>query len=209
MSQSSNRLTRIFSEEELSDVKNSIKAALTKVTPFTTNVGEEEIPSLIKVGDGDKVLIADCLVESKEADEFLPPYFKMATVKTSDTLHDQLFELEDVLFDAYLLVRRNRMLAGSEALAGVSTFYAYIKTAAISKNKVATAVAMFKRLQEYYQKRADVAKAKKRQREADKAALEANKAAIEAERTAEKAALEAEKAALQAENTALKATKGK
>ena len=33
MSQSTNRLTRIFSEEELSDVKNTIKSALTKVAP--------------------------------------------------------------------------------------------------------------------------------------------------------------------------------
>jgi hypothetical protein len=182
MAQEENRLSRIFKDEEHADVKSTIKSLFAKVAPFTVNVSEDEVPGLLKVGDGDKVLTADCLTESKEAIEFLPPYFKMADVQTSDTLHDQLYELEDAAFDFYQHVRRNRMLAGSEASSGVSTFYAFIKTAATGKIQKPTAVSMFKRLQSYYAKRADTAKAKKKKEEAAKVAAEA-------ERAAEKAAL--------------------
>ncbi len=182
MSQEGNRLTRIFTEDELSDVKSTIKSVSTKLSSFTVNVDDKEVLSLLKVGDGDKVLTADCLSEGKEAEGFLPPYFKMADIQTSDTLHDQLYELEDALFDLYQHTRRNRMLAGSEASSGVSTFYALVKIAATAKNKIAEAVAMFKRLQGYYMKRAETAKANKRKKEAEKLAAEDV-------RTAEKAAL--------------------
>ena len=172
MSQTGNRLTRIFTDEELTDVKTAVKSVTNKLSPFLTNVTEEEVPSLLKVGDGDKVLTSDCLSESREAEHLLPPVFKMTNVQVSDTLHDQLYEIEDGLFELYLTVRRNRMLAGSEALGGVSTFYAYIKTAATGKDKLPDAVAMFKSLQGYYLKRLEASKAQKRKAEAEKLAVE-------------------------------------
>ena len=180
MGQDGNRLTRVFTEDELNDVKTTIKSVAAKLSSITVNVSEEEIATLSRVGDGDKVLIADCLSEAKEAQHLLPPYFKTADIQTSDTLHDQIYEVEDALFELYQHVRRNRMLAGSEASSGVSTFYALIKTAATSKNKLAEAVAMFKRLQGYYMKRLDTSKAKKRKEEAEKVAADKERAAEKA-----------------------------
>jgi hypothetical protein len=81
----------------------------------------------------------------------------------------------------------------------VSIFYALIKAAATPKNKMPTAIAMFKRLEEYYQKRSDTAKAKKRDADAKKEKAEAEKKEAEAAFLAEKAALLAEKEALLAQ----------
>lgn len=194
MSQEGNRLKRIFTDEEYIDIKAAIKSIFTKLSPVTVYISDEEVPSLLKVGDGDKVLISDCLSEDAEATHLLPPYFQMSDIKTSDTLHDQLYVYEDAVFELYQHIRRNRMLAGSEASSGVSTFYAYIKAAATGKNIRSEAVAMFSRLQSYYLKRSVASKAKKRQIAADKAATEAEKVAAEAIRAAEKAAVEAAKA---------------
>ncbi len=180
MSQEGNRLTRIFTDEELTDVKSTIKSVTNKVAPFTTVVDENEIVGFNKIGDGDKMLIADCLSEGEDAKEFLPQRFKMETIQISDTLHDQLYEIEDDLFELYQHVRRNRMLAGSEASGAVSTFYGIIKAFGTGKDKVAAAVAMFKRLQGYYMKRIETAKTKKRK-------VEAEKMETEAARTTEKA----------------------
>lgn len=184
MSQEGNRLTRTFSDEEHADVKTTIKSLITKVAPFTTVIDESEIVGFNKIGDGDKMLIADCLTEGKDAEEFLPQRFKMETIQTSDKLHDQLFEIEDDLFELYQHVRRNRMLAGSEASGSVSTFYGIIKAFGTGKDKVATAVAMFKRLQGYYMKRIETAKTKKRKVEAEKMAAEAASATEKAVATA-------------------------
>ena len=176
MSQGGNRLTRTFSDEEHADVKTTIKSLITKVAPFTTVIDESEIVGFNKIGDGDKMLIADCLTEGKDAEEFLPQRFKMETIQTSNKLHDQLFEIEDDLFELYQHVRRNRRLAGSEASGAVSTFYGIIKAFGTGKDKVATAVAMFKRLQGYYMKRIETAKTKKRKVEAEKMDAEAARA---------------------------------
>lgn len=172
MSQDSNRLTRTFTEEEHVDVKTTIKSVVSKIAPFTVDIDEKEVVGFNKIGDGDKGFIADCLSEGKEADHLLPSSFKMESIQISDTLHDQLYEIEDALFDAYIHVRRNRMLAGSEASSAVSTFYALIKALGTGKNKMKTAVNMFNRLQGYYLKRLENSKAKKRKAEAEKVAAE-------------------------------------
>jgi hypothetical protein len=180
MSQDGNRLSKSFTDEELNDVKLIIKSVGTKIASFTDNVSEDEIATFNKLGDGDKVLITDCLSEGKDAQHLLPPYFKMSDIQTSNMLHDQLYEIEDALFELYQHTRRNRMLAGSEAAGGVSTFYVLIKTAATGKVQIPSAVAMFKRLQGYYLKRLEVSKAKKRKDEADKLAVEKMHAAEKA-----------------------------
>ncbi len=172
MSQDGNRLTRTFTEEEHVDVKTAIKSVVSKIAPFTVNIDEEEVINFNKIGDGDKGFIADCLSEGKEADELLPSSFKMQNIQISDTLHDQLYEIEDALFDAYIHVRRNRMLAGSEASSAVSTFYALIKALGTGKNKMKAAVNMFNRLQGYFLKRLENSKAKKRKEESAKASAE-------------------------------------
>jgi hypothetical protein len=185
MPQEGNRLVKTLTNEEFSELKTIIKSVNTKLVPFTVIVDETEVVSLSKVGDGDKVLIADCISEGKDAEEFLPVSFKMVSIQTSDTLHDQFYELEDALFEIYQHVRRNRMLAGSEASGAVSTFYGIIKALGTGKNKFAAAAAMFKRIQGYYLKRIEAAKVKKRKAETEKLA-EAEKLAAEAERAAEK-----------------------
>ena len=197
MPQDRNFLNTVISDQDLLDIKAGIKTVRAKIDAYTVDVTEEQIKSLVGVSDGDKVLVADCISEGKEADELLPAYHKVATVETSNTLHDQLYSLEDAAFDLFIHIRRNRILAGSEAMSWVSIFYALIKAAANPKNKLPTAVAMFKRLEEYYQKRADAAKAKKRQNEADKQKIEADKKEAAAAFLAEKAALVAENEALQ------------
>ena len=184
MSQEGNRLTRIFTEEEHADVKSTIKSVVTKVTPFTVRIDEAEISGFNKIGDGDKGFISDCLSEGKEAAELLPPSFSIESIKVSDTLHDQLYELEDALFDAYQHVRRNRMLAGSEASSAVSTFYALIKAMGTGKNKFTAAINMFNRLQGYYLKRLENSKAKKRKAEAEKLTAEKARASEKALATA-------------------------
>lgn len=199
MPQDRNFLNTVISEEDSLDMKAGFKSLRSKFDPYTVNVTDEEVKSLLGVSDGDKVLIADCKNEGKEADDLLPPYHKVATVETSNTLHDQLYGFEDQAFDLFLHIRRNRILAGSEAMSWVSIFYALIKAAATPKNKMPTAIAMFKRLEGYYQKRADAAKAKKRQNDADKQKVEADKQQAEAVFLAEKTALIAEKDALLAQ----------
>ena len=173
-----NRLSHTMSEEELNDVKMAIKSVAAKM-PFLVNLNDDDVLSMNKISDGDKVFIADCMSEAKEAEALLPPYFKIVEIQKDNTLNDQLYEIEDTLFEMYQHVRRNRMLAADEAYSGVSTFYTLVKTAATSKTKIASAVAMYKRLQDYHLKKVETAKAKKRKAEAEKAAADA-------ERTSEK-----------------------
>jgi hypothetical protein len=177
MAQEGNRLTKTLSNEELSELKTTIKSLGIKLLPFTVVVDETEIVGFTKIGDGDKVLIADCLSEGKDAEEFLPSSFKMVNIQTSDTLHDQFYELEDALFELYQHVRRNRMLAGSEASGAVSTFYGLIKALGTGRNKIAAAAAMFKRIQGYYLNRIEATKAKKRKAEAEKLTAETDQTA--------------------------------
>ncbi|MBL7814634.1 MAG: hypothetical protein JNL70_06480 [Saprospiraceae bacterium] len=168
MNQEVIRLTRALTAQEHTDIKAAIKSITAQIAPYTTVVDESQVKNLNKIGDGDKVLIADCLSEGDAAQELLPALFKMETIETSDKLHDQLYEIEDALFELYQHVRRNRMLAGSEASGMVSTFYNIMKTFATGKNKLAAAVAIYKRLQGYYMKRVETAKANKRKAEAQK-----------------------------------------
>ena len=170
-----NNLSHTMSEEELNEVKMTLKSIGIKM-PFLINLTDDDVLGMNKISDGDKVFIADCMSEAKEAEALLPPYFKIGEIQKDNALNDQLYEVEDMLFEMYQHVRRNRMLAADEAYSGVSTFYSLIKTAATSKTNIAAAVAMFKRLQGYHLKKVDAAKAKKRKAEAEKLVAEAQRA---------------------------------
>jgi hypothetical protein len=165
MSNELNRISHTLSAEELTDIKNIIKSISIKM-PFLVDLAEDDVLAFNKISDGDKVFIADCMTEAQEADGLLPPYFKPLEIAKDDTLNDQLYEIEDMLFEVYQRVRRNRMLAADEAYSGVSTFYNLMKAAANSK--ISKAIGIYKRLQSYHQKKVETAKATKKKIEAAK-----------------------------------------
>jgi hypothetical protein len=159
------------------DVKNHINILRDKLSPLNP-LTDEDVVSMNKLSDGDKVFISDCLVEAPNATEFLPAYFDEASVRVNNTLNDELYVIEDQLFELYQHVRRNRMQAADIAYSGVSTFYGLIKSAA--NTNLPKAVSMFKRLQDFHKKKVDAAKARAKKIKADKAELLAFKAAEKA-----------------------------
>ena len=155
------------------------------IIPGLVEITDEEVKTLNKISDGDKVFISDCLVEAPAAKGMLPIYYSISDVKDNDASHDQLFVLEDKLFELYVDVRRNRMARADKAYFGVSAFYKFI--AAAVDHKVPLAAAIYKRLQDYHKKKVEAANAKKRKIEAQKKAEEEARQAEENDRKLDKA----------------------
>ena len=159
------------------DKIDEIRTSIPGLDPYS----EDDVKAMNKISDGDKVYIGDCLVEAPAAKDMLPSYFSIEDVRQNNLSHDQLYILEDKLFELYTDVRRNRMGRADKAYSGVSSFYKFI--AAAVDHKVPFAAAMHKRLQDYHMKKVETANANKKK-------IEAAKKKADEERAAEKAAAE-------------------
>ena len=171
------------------DIKSSLKTLRGKM-PFLTIYSDEQVLSFNKTSDGDKIFIGDCLTEAPECTPYLTAYVNTSEIADDDKAHDQLWELEDILFELYILVRRNRMAAGDKAYSGVSSIYELLRVASTSKKAAPEAKAIFARLQSYHLKRVETAKANKKKADDDKAAAVAAAVAAKEAELAAKAAAE-------------------
>ena len=169
MSNENSNASIVMSENTFQEAKEAIDL-LRAVIPGLEALTEEDVKTMNKISDGDKVYIADCLVEAPAAKDMLPNYYSVENVKNNNLSHDQLYVLEDKLFELYIDVRRNRMARADKAYSGVASFYKFIATAV--ENKVPQAAAMFKRLQDYHKKKVEASNAKKRKLEIQKKAEE-------------------------------------
>lgn len=149
----------VMGQVDFLNLKNRIIALRADMT-FLQSLTDEDVIAMNKISDGDKVYIGDCLTEASNAQDLLPAYFSVEDIRKDDALNDELYELEDMLFELYQNVRRNRMAAAARAYSGVSTFYGLVKSAADAK--VEKAIAMYKRLQDYHKKRTDSSKARRK-----------------------------------------------
>jgi hypothetical protein len=189
---------------DFAGAKSTVKGLRSQL-PFLESFSDEQVLAFNKLSDGDKVFISDCLKEAPEAADFLPVYVKVLNIIADDKLHDELWTLEDALFEMYILVRRNRMAAGDRAYSGVSTIYELLRIAASDKNAAPESKTIFARLQSYHMKKLETAKANKKKAEADKAAAVAEAiAAKEAELATKTEALAAKEAEFAAKVEAAK-----
>ena len=79
-----NNLSHTMSEEEINEVKTTLKSIGIKM-PFLINLTDDDVLGMNKISDGDKVFIADCMSEAKEAEALLPPYFKIGEIQKDNT----------------------------------------------------------------------------------------------------------------------------
>ena len=184
MSQENPQASIVMAETVYQDALGMIDN-IRSVIPGLVEITDEEVKTMNKISDGDKVFISDCLVEAPAAKDMLPIYFSVPDVKDNDASNDQLYVIEDKLFELYIDVRRNRMARADKAYSGVSAFYKFI--AAAAEHKVPLAAAMYKRLQDYHKKKVEAANAKKRKIEAQKKAEEEARQAEENDRKLDKA----------------------
>jgi hypothetical protein len=159
----------MMSETNFADIKTTLKGLRSQL-PFLMTYSDEEVLAFNKLSDGDKIFISDCLTEASDAAQFLPAYVKILDIANDDKLHDELWTLEDALFELYVLVRRNRMAAGDRAYSAVSTIYELLRIASTDKSAAPEAKTIFARLQSYHMKKIETGKANKKKAEADKAA---------------------------------------
>jgi hypothetical protein len=164
---SNSAVTMLMGDVDFPEIKTRINALRTELS-FLETFSEEAMSAMNKISDSDKTYIADCLIEAANAHDLLPPYFTVDDIRKDDALNDNLYELEDMLFELYQDVKRNRMAAADRAYSGVANFYSLIKAAADAN--MPKAIAIYKRLQEYHKKKVESAKATKRKIEAAKAA---------------------------------------
>jgi hypothetical protein len=143
----SNRISHVMEAAKFADAKASLQK-LTEHLAFMVKLSQEEVDALNKISDADKTFIRNCLTEMPNATEFLPAYFKTEEVQKDLVCGDQLLELENVLFELYTNVRKNRMLANAEAYAGASVFYRLTHAAGLAGS--ASAKSMHQRMQSYH-----------------------------------------------------------
>ncbi|MFN0013109.1 MAG: hypothetical protein ACKVU2_01055 [Saprospiraceae bacterium] len=143
----SNRISHVMNQEALSNIKGNLQG-LSSVLSFMVKLSQEEVDALYKISDSDKTFIRNCLTEVPNAATFLPDYFSPEELSKDLTCGDQLLEIENALFELYTNVRRNRMLANSEAYAGAKVLYRLTNAAAVSGN--GSAKAMYGRMQAYH-----------------------------------------------------------
>jgi hypothetical protein len=153
---------------DFQEIKAQINALRTNMV-FLKSLTDADVASMNKISDGDKTYITDCLIEAANAQDLLPAYFNTEDIRQANTLNDSLYELEDMLFETYQAVKRNRMAAADRAYGGVSTFYGLIKAAADAH--VPKAIAMYRRLQDYHKKKLEAGKIRKRKEEAAKQSI--------------------------------------
>jgi hypothetical protein len=149
----------LMGDVDFPEIKNHVNALRTDL-PFLQSFSDEALSAMNKISDSDKTYIADCLIEAASAQDLLPPYFSVEDIRKDDVLNNNLYELEDMLFDLYQDVKRNRMAAADRAYSGVSTFYGLVKSAADAN--VPKAIAIYKRLQEYHKKKVDAGKTRRK-----------------------------------------------
>jgi hypothetical protein len=194
----------MVSETNFVDIKSMLKSLRSQL-PFLATFSDEEVLAFNKLSDGDKVFITDCLNEAPDAAHFLPAYVNILNIINDDKLHNELWTLEDALFELYILVRRNRMAAGDRAYSAVSSIYELLRIASTDKSAAPEAKTIFARLQSYHMKKLETAKANKKKADADKAAAVAEAvAAKEAELTAKTEALAVKEAEFAAKVEAAK-----
>jgi hypothetical protein len=155
------------------ELKNSIHA-LSNSLSFLDTLSDSNVSSMNKISDADKTYITDCLVEAANAQDLLPAYFNAESIRKDNVLNDSLYEMEDMVYEMYQTLKRNRMAAADRAYSGVSTFYGLIKSA--SDANVPKAIAMYRRLQDYHKKKQEAAKNRRRKEEAAKQTAFAEKA---------------------------------
>ena len=156
---SHSNVATLMGDVDFPQIKNHINAMRTGL-PLLQSFSDDALSAMNKISDSDKTYIADCLIEAANAHDLLPPYFNVEDIRTDNVLNDNLYELEDMLFELYQDVKRNRMASADRAYSGVSTFYGLIKSAADAN--VPKAIAIYKRLQEYHKKKVDAAKARRK-----------------------------------------------
>jgi hypothetical protein len=169
---SNSAVTMLMGDVDFPEIKTRINALRTELS-FLESFSEEAMSAMNKISDSDKTYIADCLIEAASAHDLLPPYFSVEDIRKDDALNDNLYELEDILFELYQDVKRNRMAAADRAYGGVANFYSLIKAAADAN--VPKAIAIYKRLQEYHKKKVDAGKARRKKEEAVKQAAATEK----------------------------------
>ena len=179
----------VMADALFADIKSAVKSLRSKMS-FLTVYSDEEVSAFNKTSDGDKIFISDCLTEAPECAPYLTAYINPSEIADDDKAHDQLWELEDIFFELYVLLRRNRMAAGDKSYSGVSSIYELLRVASSSKKAAPEAKAIFARLQSYHLKRVEMAKANKKKVAGNTAAAVAAAVAAKEAELAAKAATE-------------------
>ena len=144
----SNRITSAMSAEAFGATKNHVQQLTQSLASFLIKLDQKETESLYRMGDADKTFVRNCLTEMNGAGDILPAYVKPDDIVQDLLCGDQLLELENALAELLTNVRRNRMLANSEAYGGAAVFYRLVGAAARSGS--APAKAMYERLRKYH-----------------------------------------------------------
>ncbi|HQU83515.1 MAG TPA: hypothetical protein PKY59_10335 [Pyrinomonadaceae bacterium] len=117
-----NRIDAELTPERADAIVQTIRGFETEM-PFLTDLSNEEIRSMIKMGDRGLPFVMDSLTLGEQDDSFLPRSFDVAKLRRDLNLFQQLMKIAVAAEHFLELVRDTMTVAGSDAFAGALELY--------------------------------------------------------------------------------------
>jgi len=121
-----NRINAVFTDEQLTAVKNATKALDTNL-PFLVDLKPEEKRTLTKFGDKSVAFVNKCNELVQQTSDFLPRKFDIDAMKTDVELYNRLYSIIQPLRMLMDKLEDTLQLAGSEAYAAALFVYQQAK----------------------------------------------------------------------------------